>query len=327
MPHGVRTAQQSKLHKSRDCSFKRYSRLPTRRAYARDKGAARTQITTPHHAFPQPQPPLNPSNMPPSLKSAVAYVAGFVPLYAACVVLIAALGFSEFHMAPRLSRQVRTDDPAIKKSFVAHETVTPVQCLFLAFPLPVLVLAGWCTVGSDSLVSRYQRRSFARLARPDWVPAKFHLFHISCVALALALGINGVLTNGFKLLLSNARPDFLARCQPADPLALYVSVAQCTQPDKLVLYEGLKSTPSGHSSFAVAGLGFLYLWLARHTCVSRLRHVWCPLLCVFVMASRVVDHRHHWYDVLTGGALGLAVCVGVWRTLMREEPQANLLPA
>ena len=255
------------------------------------------------------------------------YLASFAPLYFGCVALITALTYSELRMAPRLSQEFRTDDPSISKSYIARETVSSLQCLLLAYPLPVLVLSWWCFVGSDLMVSRYQTRSHARVPRPEWVPAKFHLFHASCVALTLALGVNGVLTNAFKLLISNARPDFLARCQPEKGVTLYVTVAQCTQRDTFVLYEGLKSTPSGHSSFAAAGLGFLYLWLLRHTRIPRLRHLWCPALCLFVMVSRVIDHRHHWYDVLAGGALGLAVCAMIWRTVMREEPTVSLLPS
>ncbi|SCU95687.1 LAFA_0G01640g1_1 [Lachancea sp. 'fantastica'] len=260
------------------------------------------------------------------LKQLISYAAGFAMLYAACASTIGIFVWSELFLHPRLSKQFRTDDPAINKTFIPRETVSGLQCLGIAFPLPLLVLTWWCLVESDSSIQhRYLARSHAGVVKPDWVPAKLHLYHASCVALVLILGINGVLTNGLKLIISNARPDFIARCQPQDPDALYVSFDQCTQTNRWILYEGLKSTPSGHSSFAAAGLGFLYLWQLRHTRVSQWKHLWCPALCLVVMVSRVIDHRHHWYDVIAGCGLGLSVCALVWRSLLREDA-AQVLP-
>ncbi|SCV03006.1 LANO_0G01574g1_1 [Lachancea nothofagi CBS 11611] len=262
----------------------------------------------------------------PTIKQLAAYTTDFGSLYATCAVTVGAFVSSELFLHPRLSKQFRTDDLAINKSYVPNETITNLQCLLIAFPLPMLVLSWWCLVGSDTLVqNRFLARSHVGVAKPDWLAAKYHLYHASCVALVLVLGFNGLLTNALKLLISNARPDFIARCKPEDSSAPYVSAAQCTQEDKFILYEGLKSTPSGHSSFAAAGLGFLYMWQVRHTRVSRLRHIWCPVLCLLVMVSRVVDHRHHWYDVISGCLLGMGVCALVWRSLMREDVP-TLLP-
>ncbi|SCU99036.1 LAME_0G01574g1_1 [Lachancea meyersii CBS 8951] len=267
---------------------------------------------------------LIPENL--SLKRLVSYASGFAVLYASCMATMALFAWSELFLHPRLSKQFRMDDPAINKSFIPNETVTSLQCLLIAFPLPLVVLTWWCLVGSDSIIqNRYLARSHAGVAKPDWVHAKLHLYHASCVALVLILGINGVLTNGLKLVVSNARPDFVARCKPKDSHAPYISYDQCTETNQWVLFEGLKSTPSGHSSFAAAGLGFLYLWQVRHTRVSQLRHIWCPVMCLVVMVSRVADHRHHWYDVMSGCALGLSVCALVWRNLMREET-TQILP-
>ncbi|SCU96574.1 LADA_0H01640g1_1 [Lachancea dasiensis] len=263
----------------------------------------------------------------PGVRQLTAYAVSFAPLYAACFASFAAFVWSELFLHPRLSKQFRTDDPAISKSYVPQETVTNAQCLAIAFPLPVVVLSWWCWLGRDALVeNRYMVHSYARVRKPEWVPARWHLYHASCVVLVLVLGINGVLTNGLKLAITNARPDFLARCKPVDPTAPYVGYDQCSQSDKWILYEGLKSTPSGHSSFAAAGLGFLYVWQTHHTRVSRVRHFWCPALCFLVMVSRVVDHRHHWYDVLAGAALGAAVSGLAWTKWMREEPVEPVLP-
>ena len=105
---------------------------------------------------------------------------------------------------------------------------------------------------------------------------------------------------------------------------------------KKLLDEGFRSFPSGHSSYAFAGLGFLSLWLmgqlslfaVPHTyhyaattppsasssvSVQRPLRLWrsflslTPLwLAVYIAVSRIQDHRHHVSDVVVGALLGLA---------------------
>jgi diacylglycerol diphosphate phosphatase/phosphatidate phosphatase len=155
------------------------------------------------------------------------------------------------------------------------------------------------------------------------------------------------------------RPDLLARCLPRSSSSpesteqaaapRLVTVAVCTQTDHHTLHDGWRAFPSGHSSFAFAGLGYLSLFLAaqtrvfaRHPSASSssattttttttmgvhetaehlvrgdlLRALLCllPLVGATMIAiSRCQDYRHDVYDVCVGGLLGWTVAYWSYR--------------
>lgn len=117
-----------------------------------------------------------------------------------------------------------------------------------------------------------------------------------------------------KNCIGRLRPDFIARCQPVD--------GKCTG-DPLVIMEGRKSFPSGHSALSFAGLGYVSLaWLAAAMSDPMLRPIGTlPKLIVsgapwtfalLIALSRYEDYWHHWQDIVVGSLIGHLCCYGAF---------------
>lgn len=122
----------------------------------------------------------------------------------------------------------------------------------------------------------------------------------------------------FKNAVGKPRPDFIDRCQPVrgshDPVPFGLSNSTiCTQTDQAIMKDGFRSFPSGHSSTSFAGLFYLSLYLAAklHILDSK-GEVWKVFVCLIptlgaglIAATRIMDARHHPFDVISGSLLGV----------------------
>lgn len=109
-------------------------------------------------------------------------------------------------------------------------------------------------------------------------------------------------TDTIKNTVGRPRPDLISRCKPAPgtPIDKLVTIDVCTETNHHMLHDGWRSFPSGHSSFAFSGLGYLALFFAGQMHVFRPRTdlaksllALSPLLGALMIAiSRCEDYRY-----------------------------------
>ncbi|KAL8872505.1 MAG: hypothetical protein Q9174_001876 [Haloplaca sp. 1 TL-2023] len=212
--------------------------------------------------------------------------------------------------------------------FAVRERV-PIPLLFvLNSLLPAIIIAIYALV-IDGLFS-HQKQPTARDGHRTLgkYRLKDRLWELNCGILGLLLsqGAAFVITGALKNAAGKPRPDLIDRCQPlpgsADRLVYGLSNSTiCTQSNNKILKDGFRSFPSGHSSSAFAGLFYLSIYLAAKMHVLDNRgEVWktfivlIPTLAAALIAiSRIMDARHHPFDVISGSLLGIGVAWAAYR--------------
>ena len=168
-----------------------------------------------------------------------------------------------------------------------------------------------------------------------------HPAHVTILGLVISLILSSFLTDVVKNTVGRPRPDLIARCKPEKntPEHALVTIDICTETNHHILHDGWRSFPSGHSSFAFSGLGYLALyihpttndgldwWLILGRFFAGQMHVFrpradlarvllalAPLIGAALIAiSRCEDYRHDVYDVTAGSMLGILVAYFSYR--------------
>ncbi|OEJ86251.1 Lipid phosphate phosphatase 1 [Hanseniaspora osmophila] len=214
--------------------------------------------------------------------------------------------------------------PAIDKPHTDNEFVSGIQCMLFVLCVPPLILLFThyddhilpTSTPAVSLSSSSPSFSSSSTSASSQSLSCYNVFNV-INSYMLILMVNGLITNILKIIISNPRPDFLARCVPNFSYEQYskLELEQCTRPlTDLLIIDGLRSTPSGHSSFITCAIVVLFQFL--HSAYrpnfkwrNKLKlNFWCIVVVVVVVISRILDNRHHLQDTIFGIVIG--GCVG-----------------
>ena len=211
---------------------------------------------------------------------------------------------------PPVQRQIVLSE-SIKYPHLDNETVPSYLLFILSTLIPLISIA--------LLLKVFKKQSWK-------------IVHLTLLALFISIGYTNLITNVVKLSVGRFRPDFISRCNPS---SLVSSTIVCNPVSSRILNEGRKSFPSGHSSRSFSGLGYLALVLVAQT-KSKHAHgrpfrmfiITLPLMCATLVAvSRLIDHRHHWEDVVVGSLLGLFMAYFSYRQFFPNPINANYICA
>ncbi|KAG7863854.1 hypothetical protein KL919_001169 [Ogataea angusta] len=126
-----------------------------------------------------------------------AYARYFAPMWGVAAILLGAFIFLETLATP-FHRQFYVPDPRISYPYTV-DSVPDAQMVVYACVVPCVLIV-LATATQYLWSSRDQKQRVV------------HLASVSCLALALALGLTGFVTEFIKVKVGRPRPDFLARC-------------------------------------------------------------------------------------------------------------------
>lgn len=222
------------------------------------------------------------------------------PDYLAFILLITAYLLIVFFMEP-FHRMFYINNLNIQYPHALVERVSVVWNIFYAGFVPLLILIIWLLAYKSSN----------------------HKFNVTILGFIISIALTVFISDFIKNAVGRPRPDLIARCKPAfgTPENTFVSYTVCTETDHHLLHDGWRSFPSGHSSFAFSGLGYLALFLAGqlhvfHPNVGLLKFIlaFAPLLSATMIAiSRCEDYRHDVYDVTCGILIGISMAYYSYR--------------
>eukprot|EP01059_Diplonema_ambulator_P028180 TRINITY_DN46918_c0_g1_i1.p1 TRINITY_DN46918_c0_g1~~TRINITY_DN46918_c0_g1_i1.p1 ORF type:complete len:315 (+),score=57.08 TRINITY_DN46918_c0_g1_i1:52-945(+) len=210
-------------------------------------------------------------------------------------------------------------DPSISHPYVEKEM----------FPNWVLPLVAWVAPLAVGMLLVYGKRQDSRVCIA-------HEAHSLCLTVTQAFLLALAITDPMKNFAGRHRPDFVSRLErelnftPAAPPEGYMA-AVCGSRSQVV-WDGMRSFPSGHSSLAFAGWTVLGMLVTSRIPMHARRAVgyWrvmavcaCFILPSVVAMSRTIDNRHNYGDILAGALIGVFAGAVVFQqhyTLSSEYP-------
>ncbi|BGO92312.1 hypothetical protein NBRC10512_007716 [Rhodotorula toruloides] len=242
-------------------------------------------------------------------------LASYLPDWILTIILVAIIGY--FTDYAGYKREFSLTDTSIQHTFATKERISFGECVVYAGVIPAVIII---------LVALIWRRSFWDM-------------HNGLLGLLLSVSLTTVFTQVVKVTVGRPRPDLIDRCQPVGgasnhPVYGLATVALCTVQTGHIIDDGFKSFPSGHSSFAWAGLGYFALYLAGkmhlfdqrgHTIKSWIA-ITPPIGATLIAVSRTMDYRHHATDVIAGGILGALIAIMTYHLYYPSlfSPQCHL---
>jgi membrane-associated phospholipid phosphatase len=246
------------------------------------------------------------------------------------IILILMITFAIVDKIPPFHQHFALENYTLHYPFAEHERVpVPWLCVYVILA-PAAIIALY-TMVIDGLFS-HQTTMPARGPGIKRLAGRYRfkdrLWELNCGILGLGLSIGAAftITGALKNAIGKPRPDLISRCLVDETKvnkALYAlqTIDICTQTDNYILQDGFKSFPSGHSSVSFAGLFYLSIYLAGKLHVLDAKgEVWrsffvmVPALgAALITGTRIMDARHHPFDVLSGALLGILVAWGSYR--------------
>ncbi|KAF8442749.1 phosphatidic acid phosphatase type 2/haloperoxidase [Terfezia claveryi] len=242
------------------------------------------------------------------------------------------IAFSALDKAEPFHQRFSVHNQSLQYPFADPERIAPWLAAVISVAFPAAVIMLW-TMVIDGLFSHHNLEARHRgYPRRGIYTMQERLWEMNAGILGLGLSVAALITiiGALKNLTGKPRPDVIARCKPRsfnEPLVGLTGWEDCTG-DPILIRDGFKSWPSGHSGIAFGGLAYLSFYIAGKLHISDNRgEVWktvivlIPLLAAaMVSISRIMDARHHPFDVLSSAILGIFVA---WVAYRQYFPSLN----
>lgn len=242
------------------------------------------------------------------------------------IIVVLIIVFSALDKAEPFHQRFSIHNQSLQYPFAQPERIAPWLAAIISVAFPAVVIILW-TMVIDGLFSHHKKGPAHRgYSRRGVYTMQERLWEMNAGILGLGLSVAALITiiGALKNLTGKPRPDVLDRCK-VDPTWIEPKVGltgweHCTG-DPVAIRDGFKSWPSGHSGIAFGGLAYLSIYLAGKLHISDNRgEVWktvivlIPLLAAsMVSISRIMDARHHPFDVLSSAILGIFVAWVAYR--------------